>query len=86
MCGLETSTLNGRIGFEDHVEFVARGRYRMRGFESTEAAQSRIVAAVAVVNNDMIIGAFVVRFDFEFVEHLMGGRRKMSAYVSHTGR
>lgn len=46
----------------------------MRGFESTEAAQCGIVTAVSIVDGDMVVSAFVMRFNFKFMENLILNR------------
>ena len=80
--GLESSTLNGRVRFENQVQLVARRHDRMRGFQSAEASQRAIVTAVTVVDDHVIVGAFMVRLDFEFVEHLSIRNSFESRYYS----
>lgn len=43
----------------------------MRGFKAAKPTQSGVVAAVPVVHGDVVVGALVVRFDLELVEHLI---------------
>lgn len=68
--GLEAATLDRRVWLENHVELVAGRHERVRRFESAEATQRRVVAAVAVVDGHVIVGAFVVRLYLKFVEDL----------------
>ncbi len=42
----------------------------MRGFQSAEATQCGIVAAISIVQSDVVISTFVMGFDLEFVEYL----------------
>ena len=70
MGSLKAATLNGGIRFEHHVKLIAGRYYGMRGFQSAESTQRRIFTAISIEQGDMIISAFVMGFDFKFVEYL----------------
>lgn len=64
----EALPLHASVRFKYHKHFIGRGRYRMRHFRSTEAAQREAVRWVAIVNCQIVVGTFLMRFNFERVE------------------
>lgn len=70
MGGEESLSLHGSVALEHHVHLIAGREDRMRFLGAAESAQYDAVRRIAVVNGDVVVGAFLMRLHLENFEYL----------------
>jgi len=75
--GQKSFPLNRSIAFERQVQLIRRGHDRMWALGTAKPSQRLRIWRRAIVERDVIVSAFLVRFHFKGVKKLLKTKTKM---------